>query len=46
MLRSILTQNFGKISQTATRASARPFAFNITRSYHEKVCFVLKSLFI
>jgi len=37
MLRSTLTRNFGLISQTATRASARPIVFNLTRSYHEKV---------
>ncbi|GBC06454.1 hypothetical protein RclHR1_06850002 [Rhizophagus clarus] len=37
MLRSVLTRNFGLISQTATRTSARPIAFNLTRSYHEKV---------
>lgn len=37
MLRSILTRNFGLISQTTTRASARPIAFNLSRSYHEKV---------
>ncbi|PKC15626.1 FeS cluster assembly scaffold IscU [Rhizophagus irregularis] len=37
MLRSILARNFGLISQTTTRASTRPIAFNLSRSYHEKV---------